>query len=106
MLRFGDDWLQCQTTPASMSLCASPARSTAPATRRETKRLPIMAPQQCSRSVSDAVIADLKTRLGLTRFPDAAPGEPWAFGSSVDYVRDLVAYWKDSFDWRAPEAGA
>ena len=63
-----------------------------------------MAPQPFELKVSDAAIADLKTRLSLTRFPDAAPGEPWAYGSSVDYMRDLVSYWKDSFDWRAQEA--
>ena len=63
-----------------------------------------MTPQPFRLNVPDAAIADLKTRLGLTRFPDAAPGEPWAFGASVDYVRDLVGYWKDRFDWRAQEA--
>jgi pimeloyl-ACP methyl ester carboxylesterase len=63
-----------------------------------------MTPQPFALSIPDAAIADLKTRLGLTRLPDAAPGEPWAYGSSVDYVRDLVAYWKDAFDWRAQEA--
>ncbi len=54
--------------------------------------------------VPDADIADLKARLALTRFPDAAPGEPWAYGTSVDYMRDLVAYWRERFDWRAEEA--
>ena len=54
--------------------------------------------------VPDADIADLRARLARTRFPDAAPGEPWAFGASVDYMRDLVAYWRDGFDWRAQEA--
>jgi pimeloyl-ACP methyl ester carboxylesterase len=63
-----------------------------------------MTPQPFTLDVADAAIADLKTRLALTRFPDAAPGEPWAFGSSVAYVRDLVAYWKDDFDWRMEEA--
>src|ERR1700761_5839899 len=63
-----------------------------------------MAPEPFVLDIPDAAIADLKTRLGLTRFPDAAPGEPWGFGSSVDYVRDLVGYWKDEFDWRAQEA--
>ena len=63
-----------------------------------------MAPQSFTLSVPDAAIADLKARLGLTRLPDAAPGAPWAFGASVDYVRDLVGYWKDRFDWRAQEA--
>ena len=55
-------------------------------------------------NIPDAAIADLKTRLALTRLPDAAPGEPWAYGSSVDYVCDLIAYWKDVSDWRKQEA--
>jgi pimeloyl-ACP methyl ester carboxylesterase len=62
-----------------------------------------LAPQPFTLRIPDAAIADLKTRLGLTRFPDAAPGEPWAYGSSVGYIRDLVAYWQDGFDWRAQE---
>ncbi len=63
-----------------------------------------MAPRPFTLSVPDAAIADLKTRLALTRFPDAAPGEPWAFGTSVPYARELVAYWQSQFDWRAQEA--
>ncbi|MEI9924995.1 MAG: epoxide hydrolase N-terminal domain-containing protein [Bradyrhizobium sp.] len=63
-----------------------------------------MEPKTFVLNIPDAAIADLKARLGLTRFPDAAPGEPWAFGSSVEYVRELVTYWKDSFDWRVEEA--
>jgi len=63
-----------------------------------------VAPKPFVLNIPDAAIADLKTRLALTRLPDAAPGEPWAYGSSVDYVRDLVAYWKDVFDWRKQEA--
>jgi pimeloyl-ACP methyl ester carboxylesterase len=63
-----------------------------------------MAPQPFFLNVPDTAIADLKLRLGLTRFPDAAPGDPWAYGSSVAYIRELVAYWKDEFDWRAQEA--
>jgi pimeloyl-ACP methyl ester carboxylesterase len=55
-------------------------------------------------NIPDEAIVDLKHRLERTRFPDAAPGEPWAYGTSVDYLRDLVAYWKDDFDWRAQEA--
>jgi pimeloyl-ACP methyl ester carboxylesterase len=63
-----------------------------------------MTPQPFRLEIPDSAIADLKTRLALTRFPDAAPGEPWAYGTSVDYARDLVAYWKDRFDWRTQEA--
>src|SRR2546430_15802595 len=63
-----------------------------------------MTPQAFVLRIPDAAIADLKTRLSLTRFPDAAPGEPWAYGTSVEYIRELLSYWKDSFDWRAQEA--
>ncbi|MEA2883365.1 MAG: hypothetical protein QOH32_2621 [Bradyrhizobium sp.] len=54
--------------------------------------------------VPDADIADLGERLGRTRYPDQAPGEPWAFGTQVDYLRELVDYWRTRFDWRAQEA--
>src|SRR4029078_5931203 len=32
-----------------------------------------------------------------------APGEPWGYGTELDYLRSLVAYWRDGFDWRAQE---
>ena len=54
--------------------------------------------------VADDAIADLRARLARTRFPDQAPGEPWAYGSDVGYLRELVAHWHDRFDWRAQEA--
>ena len=54
--------------------------------------------------VPDADIADLRDRLARTRLPDQAPGEPWAFGADVGYLRRLVDYWHCEFDWRAEEA--
>lgn len=55
-------------------------------------------------SVGDELIADLRARLARTRFPDQAPGEPWAYGTDLDYMKTLVAYWQSGFDWRAQEA--
>src|SRR3954467_10817337 len=63
-----------------------------------------MTPKEFNLEVPEAAIADLKHRLHLTRFPDAAPGEPWAYGTSVDYMRELMSYWKDDFDWRVQES--
>ena len=54
--------------------------------------------------VGDDAIDDLRERLARTRFPDRAPGEPWAFGTDVAYLRDLVEHWRTRFDWRAQEA--
>ena len=54
--------------------------------------------------IPEGDIADLKARLARTRFPDRAPGKRWAYGADPDYVRDLVAYWRTGFDWRAAEA--
>jgi pimeloyl-ACP methyl ester carboxylesterase len=54
--------------------------------------------------VPEGELDALRDRLALTRFPDPAPGAPWAYGTDVDYVRQLVAYWRDGFDWRAQEA--
>jgi pimeloyl-ACP methyl ester carboxylesterase len=54
--------------------------------------------------VPDADIADLRERLARTRLPDQAPGEPWAYGTDVTYLRDLLEYWRTKFDWRAQEA--
>jgi microsomal epoxide hydrolase len=61
-------------------------------------------PQPFTLTVPDAAINDLRARLALTRFPDQAPGEPWAFGTDVTYLRGLVDYWQHRFDWRAQEA--
>jgi len=54
--------------------------------------------------VPDAAVADLKERLARTRFPDEPPLEPWATGTSLAYMKELVLYWANGFDWRAHEA--
>lgn len=61
-------------------------------------------PASFSLSVPEEAIADLRQRLVRTRFPDQAPGEPWAYGADLGYMRELVDYWLDRFDWRAAEA--
>ena len=63
-----------------------------------------MAGQPFSLRVPDNAITDLRERLARTRFPDQAPGDPWAYGTSADYLRGLIEYWCTNFDWRAQEA--
>ena len=59
--------------------------------------------EQFTPTVSDEVLADLRARIGNTRWPGAAPGEPWAQGTDLAYLRDLLEYWANGFDWRAQE---
>jgi pimeloyl-ACP methyl ester carboxylesterase len=54
--------------------------------------------------VSDAVLGDLAERVRRTRWPDQIPDTAWEYGTDLDYLRDLCAYWVDGFDWRAAEA--
>ena len=54
--------------------------------------------------VDDTVLHDLHDRLGRTRFPDQIKGTGWDYGIPIDYLRELVEYWRDSYDWRSQEA--
>jgi pimeloyl-ACP methyl ester carboxylesterase len=54
--------------------------------------------------VDDSVLEDLRRRLAQTRFPDQIEGTGWEYGIPLDYVRELVDYWRDKYDWRAQEA--
>ena len=54
--------------------------------------------------VDNAVLDDLRGRLARTRLPDQIEGTGWEYGFPVDELRELVAYWRDEYDWRAQEA--
>lgn len=54
--------------------------------------------------VRSEVWDDLVDRLRRTRWPDPAPGEPWSQGVDLGYLRDLVTYWAQEFDWPAQQA--
>ncbi len=54
--------------------------------------------------VADSVLEDLRRRLASTRFPDQIDGTGWEYGIPIDYLRELVGYWRDTYDWRSQEA--
>ena len=62
-----------------------------------------MAVEQFKIDISDSVIEDLKARLSRTRWPDELPDTGWDYGSNLEYVKELVEYWRTTFDWRAQE---
>ncbi len=51
-------------------------------------------------AVEPAAVDDLRARLGRVRWPDEAPDAPWAYGTSLGFMRELLAYWADGYDWR------
>lgn len=54
-------------------------------------------------NIDDEVLGDLRRRILATRWPSHAPGAPWAQGTDLEYLKSLLAYWADGFDWRAEE---
>jgi len=54
-------------------------------------------------NVPDSVLRDLKERLARTRFPDQLQNVGWDYGTDPAYLKPLVEYWRDKFDWRAQE---
>jgi len=53
--------------------------------------------------VADEVLDDLRARLRHARWPDQIPGIGWGQGTELNWLRRLVSYWANEFDWRAWE---
>lgn len=53
--------------------------------------------------IPDAVLVDLKRRLSQARFADEFPDAGWDYGTNLAYLKSLVDYWRDKYDWRAQE---
>lgn len=47
---------------------------------------------------------DLNTRIDLTRWPEKETVEDWSQGTPLAALQDLVAYWRNGYDWRRCEA--
>jgi pimeloyl-ACP methyl ester carboxylesterase len=53
--------------------------------------------------IADEVLNDLHQRLQRTCWPDEIDGAGWDYGTNLAYLQQLVAYWREGFDWRAQE---
>lgn len=63
-----------------------------------------MEPRPFQIHVPDVTLTDLHERLSRIRWADTIPDSGWQYGTERDYLRDLIAYWRDRYDWRAEEA--
>ncbi|MFC4242592.1 epoxide hydrolase family protein [Gryllotalpicola reticulitermitis] len=50
-----------------------------------------------------ALIEDLRARLRATRWTPTVDDSGWELGTDHAYLRELLAYWADGFDWTAQE---
>ncbi len=53
--------------------------------------------------IPERMLTDLRERIRDTRWPEASPEPGWEQGTELGYLRELLAYWADGFDWRAQE---
>ncbi len=51
--------------------------------------------------VAQRTLDDLRERLAQTRWPDEIGGAGWDYGTNLEYLKALAAYWYHQFDWRS-----
>lgn len=54
--------------------------------------------------VPESLLDDLRQRLERTRWPGEIAGTGWQRGTALSYMKELVDYWLDEYDWRKEEA--
>ena len=55
-------------------------------------------------TIPDSAIADLRRRLDNTRLPDQIANTSWEYGTDINYLRELLQYWREDFNWRDQES--
>ena len=53
--------------------------------------------------IPEALLDDLRERLTRTRYAPILHGGGWGLGTDPTYLRELLEYWRTTFDWRAQE---
>ncbi|TFG96339.1 MAG: epoxide hydrolase, partial [Myxococcales bacterium] len=53
--------------------------------------------------IPEAELDDLRERLRRTRWAPDFANEDWRYGTQGSYLRELVGYWLEGYDWRAQE---
>lgn len=55
-------------------------------------------------AVPQSELDDLKARIDMARWPEKEPVDDWSQGTPLAVLQDLVAYWRNDYDWRQCEA--
>ena len=64
---------------------------------------PSAEPEPFRVDVAAEVLSDLQMRLKRTRWADDFANEGWEYGTNTSYLKELVAYWIEGYDWRKHE---
>lgn len=62
-----------------------------------------MSVNQFSIQIKQKVLDDLNYRLDHFRWPDQLKDSAWERGTEKEYLRSLVSYWRNHYDWRKEE---
>ena len=54
--------------------------------------------------ISDSALVDLQQRLKQARWPDQVNDSNWSYGTDLNYLKELVSYWCNEFDWKKQQA--
>jgi pimeloyl-ACP methyl ester carboxylesterase len=55
-------------------------------------------------AIPDDQLEDMRRRLANTRWPGDLGNDDWHYGVEQGWLRDMVAYWAQDYDWRQHEA--
>ena len=84
-------------TSALISALAAVAQESGDAMQNNVEIVPFQI------NIAEQELADLKQRLAMTRFPDQIPETAWDYGTDTAWLRELITYWQNDFDWREQE---
>ena len=54
--------------------------------------------------IPEQQLEDLRARLALTRLPEKETPDDWSQGVPLAYMREILDYWRNDYDWRRAEA--
>jgi pimeloyl-ACP methyl ester carboxylesterase len=54
-------------------------------------------------AIPQKALDDLSARLARARLPDEVTDSGWEYGTNLAYMRELLDYWRNTYDWRRHE---
>jgi len=67
------------------------------------RKFPAMTTERIDIAVPQNALDDLSDRIARTRWPDQISGSGWDYGTDTAYLKGLLSYWRDGFNWRKRE---